>query len=424
MSSVDWTTASSATGVESAALDPEALRRDFPALDQQVAGKPLVYLDNAATGQTPRRVIEAMGKFYLEDCANVHRGVHELSQRATEAYEGARRAIQGFIGAAEIGEVIYTRGTTDSLNLVAHSLGELRVGEGDEVIISAIEHHSNIVPWQILCDRQGAKLRVIPINDAGELLLDDFDRMLGDRTRIVAVTHVSNALGTINPVREIIARAHERDVPVVLDGAQAIPHMPVDVRDLDCDFYAFSGHKMFGPTGIGILYGKRALLEEMPPYQSGGDMIESVTFEKTTYNELPYKFEAGTPNIADAIGLGATVEYLAEIGMDRIASYEKELLDYATGVIGAIDGVRLIGTAREKAGVLSFDLEGVHPHDVGTILDREGVAVRAGHHCAQPVMDRFGVAATTRASFAFYNTKSEIDTLADAVGKVKELFGD
>ena len=424
MSSVDWTTASSATGVESAALDPEALRRDFPALDQQVAGKPLVYLDNAATGQTPRRVIEAIGKFYLEDCANVHRGVHELSQRATEAYEGARRAIQGFIGAAEIGEVIYTRGTTDSLNLVAHSLGELRVGEGDEVIISAIEHHSNIVPWQILCDRQGAKLRVIPINDAGELLLDDFDRMLGDRTRIVAVTHVSNALGTINPVREIIARAHERDVPVVLDGAQAIPHMPVDVRDLDCDFYAFSGHKMFGPTGIGILYGKRALLEEMPPYQSGGDMIESVTFEKTTYNELPYKFEAGTPNIADAIGLGATVEYLAEIGMDRIASYEKELLDYATGVIGAIDGVRLIGTAREKAGVLSFVIEGVHPHDVGTILDREGVAVRAGHHCAQPVMDRFGVAATTRASFAFYNTKSEIDTLADAVGKVKELFGD
>ncbi len=424
MSSVDWTTASSATGVESAALDPEALRRDFPALDQQVAGKPLVYLDNAATGQTPRRVIEAMGKFYLEDCANVHRGVHELSQRATDAYEGARRAIQEFIGAAEIGEVIYTRGTTDSLNLVAHSLGELRVGEGDEVIISTIEHHSNIVPWQILCDRQGAKLCVIPINDAGELLLDEFDRMLGERTRIVAVTHVSNALGTINPVREIIERAHERDVPVVLDGAQAIPHMPVDVRDLDCDFYAFSGHKMFGPTGIGILYGKRALLEQMPPYQSGGDMIASVTFEKTTYNELPYKFEAGTPNIADAIGLGAAVEYLSEIGMDRIAAYEKELLDYATEVIGAIEGLRLIGTAREKAGVLSFVIEGVHPHDIGTILDREGVAVRAGHHCAQPVMDRFGVPATTRASFAFYNTKEEIDTLAAAVGKVKELFGD
>ena len=424
MSSVDWTTESSATGVESAALDPEALRRDFPALDQQVAGKPLVYLDNAATGQTPRRVIEAMGKFYLEDCANVHRGVHELSQRATDAYEGARRAIQGFIGAAEIAEVIYTRGTTDSLNLVAHSLGELRVGEGDEVIISAIEHHSNIVPWQILCQRRGAKLRVIPINDAGELLLDEFDRMLGERTRIIAVTHVSNALGTINPVREIIARAHERDVPVVLDGAQAVPHMAIDVRDLDCDFYAFSGHKMFGPTGIGILYGKRALLEQMPPYQSGGDMIASVTFEKTTYNELPYKFEAGTPNIADAIGLGAAVEYLSEIGMDRIASYEKELLDYATELIGGIKGVRLIGTAREKASVLSFVIEGVHPHDIGTILDREGVAVRAGHHCAQPVMDRFGVAATTRMSFAFYNTKSEIDTLADAVGKVKELFGD
>ena len=425
MSSVDWTTESSTPREGAAApLDVEALRGDFPALDQQVAGKPLVYLDNAATGQTPRRVIEAMNKFYLEDCANVHRGVHELSQRATEAYEGARRAIQGFIGAAEIGEVIYTRGTTDSLNLVAHSLGELRVGEGDEVIISAIEHHSNIVPWQILCDRQGAKLRVIPINDAGELLLDEFDRMLGERTRIVAVTHVSNALGTINPVREIIARAHERGVPVVLDGAQAVPHMAVDVRELDCDFYAFSGHKMFGPTGIGILYGKRALLEEMPPYQSGGDMIESVTFEKTTYNELPYKFEAGTPNIADAIGLGAAVEYLSEIGMDRIAGYEKELLDSATELIGGIKGVRLIGTAREKASVLSFVIEGVHPHDIGTILDREGVAVRAGHHCAQPVMERFGVPATTRASFAFYNTKQEIDTLAAAVGKVKELFGD
>ena len=425
MSSVDWTIEQSAAVRDAAApLDVEALRRDFPALDQQVAGKPLVYLDNAATGQTPRRVIEAIGKFYLEDCANVHRGVHELSQRATDAYEGARRTIQEFIGAAEISEVIYTRGTTDSLNLVAHSLGELRVGEGDEVIISAIEHHSNIVPWQILCERRGAKLRVIPVNDAGELLLDEFDHMLGERTRIVAVTHVSNALGTINPVREIIARAHERGVPVVLDGAQAVPHMAVDVRDLDCDFYAFSGHKMFGPTGIGILYGKRALLEEMPPYQSGGDMIESVTFEKTTYNELPYKFEAGTPNIADAIGLGAAVEYLSEIGMDRIAAYEKELLDYATEVVGGIEGVRLIGTAREKASVVSFVIDGVHPHDIGTILDREGVAVRAGHHCAQPVMDRFGVPATTRASFAFYNTKQEIDTLGAAVGKVKELFGD
>ncbi len=425
MSSVDWTTERSTAAQDAAApLDVAALRRDFPALDQQVAGKPLVYLDNAATGQTPRRVIEAIRKFYFEDCANVHRGVHELSQRATDSYEGARRTIQEFIGAAEIGEVIYTGGTTDSLNLVAHSLGELRVGEGDEVIISAIEHHSNIVPWQILCERRRAKLRVIPINDAGELLLDEFDRMLGDRTRIVAVTHVSNALGTINPVREIIARAHERDVPVVLDGAQAIPHMAIDVRELDCDFYAFSGHKLFGPTGIGILYGKRALLEEMPPYQSGGDMIASVTFEKTVYNELPYKFEAGTPNIADAIGLGAAVEYLSEIGMDRIAAYEKELLDYGTEVIGGIEGVRLIGTAREKASVVSFVIEGVHPHDIGTILDREGVAVRAGHHCAQPVMDRFGVPATARASFAFYNTKEEIDTLAAAVGKVKELFGD
>ena len=409
---------------DAAPLDTAALRRDFPALEQRVAGKPLVYLDNASTAQTPLPVIEAMEKFYREDCANVHRGVHELSHRATESYERARREIQEFIGASEIGEVIYTRGATDSLNLVAHSLGELRVGSGDEVVISAIEHHSNIVPWQILCRRRGARLRVIPINESGELLLDELDRLLGERTRIVAVTHVSNALGTINSVREIVARARERGIPVVLDGAQAIPHMPVDVQDIDCDFYAFSGHKMFGPTGIGILYGKRAWLERMPPYQSGGDMIASVTFEKTTYNELPYKFEAGTPNIAAAIGLGAAVEYLSAVGMDRIASYEKELLDYATDVIGAVEGVRLIGAAGEKAGVLSFVLEGVHPHDVGTILDREGVAVRAGHHCAQPVMERFGVSATTRASLAFYNTKEEIDALAAAVGQVKEMFGD
>ena len=419
------TTPSVASPKESgtAPLDVAALRRDFPVLQQRVHGKPLVYLDNAATSQTPLAVIDAMRKFYLEDCANVHRGVHKLSQRATDDYEGARTAVQKFIGAAESEEVIYTGGTTDALNLVAHSYGRTHVHAGDEVIISTLEHHSNIVPWQILCDERGATLRVIPINDAGELLMDDYAGLLSDKTRIVSVNHVSNALGTVNPVRQIIAMAHERGIPVLLDGAQSIPHMKVDVQELDCDFYAFSGHKMFGPTGIGILYGKLELLEKMPPYQSGGDMIKSVTFEKTTYNDLPYKFEAGTPNIADAIGLGAAVEYLNQIGMDRIAAYEKHLLDYATEAISAVDGIRLIGTAREKASVLSFIVEGVHPHDIGTILDREGVAVRAGHHCAQPVMDRFGVPATTRASLAFYNTEDEVDALVAAVGKVKELFG-
>ena len=419
------TTPSVASPMESRTrpLDVDALRRDFPALHQTVHGKPLVYLDNAATSQTPLAVIDAMRKFYLEDCANVHRGVHELSQRATDDYEGARTAVQKFIGATESEEIIYTRGTTDALNLVAHSYGRPHVQAGDEVVISTLEHHSNIVPWQILCDERGATLRVIPINDEGELLMDEYAGLLSDRTSIVAVNHVSNALGTVNPVREIIAMAHERGIPVLLDGAQAIPHMKVDVQELDCDFYAFSGHKMFGPTGIGILYGKRDLLEKMPPYQGGGDMIKSVTFEKTTYNDLPYKFEAGTPNIADAIGLGAAIEYLNQIGMDRIDAYEKQLLEYATEAILAVDGVRLIGTAREKASVLSFIVEGVHPHDVGTILDREGVAVRAGHHCAQPVMDRFGVPATTRASLAFYNTEEEVDALVAAVRKVKELFG-
>ncbi len=419
------TTPSLASRKESATrpLDVAALRRDFPALHQTVHGKPLVYLDNAATSQTPLAVIDALRKFYLEDCANVHRGVHELSQRATDDYEGARTAVQKFIGAAEPEEIIYTRGTTDALNLVAHSYGRTHVQAGDEVMISTLEHHSNIVPWQILCDERGATLRVIPINDAGELLMDEYAGLLSDRTRIVAVNHVSNALGTVNPVRRIIAMAHERGIPVLLDGAQAVPHMKVDVQELDCDFYAFSGHKMFGPTGIGILYGKRALLEKMPPYQGGGDMIKSVTFEKTTYNDLPYKFEAGTPNIADAIGLGAAIDYLNQIGMERIAGYEKHLLDYATETVSAIDGIRLIGTAREKASVLSFIADGVHPHDIGTILDREGVAVRAGHHCAQPVMDRFGVSATTRASLAFYNTEEEVDALVAAVRKVKELFG-
>jgi cysteine desulfurase/selenocysteine lyase len=404
-------------------LDAATYRKDFPSLNQSVHGKPLVYLDNAATAQTPVPVIEAIRNFYLQDCANVHRGVHELSQRATEHYENARVEVQRFIGAGDSSEIIYTRGTTESINLVAHSYGRTHVQPGDEVLISAIEHHSNIVPWQMLCEERGGKLRVAPINQAGELLMDEFEKLLTDRTRIVAVTHVSNALGTINPVKRIIELAHQRGIPVLIDGAQAVPHMKVNVRELDCDFYALSSHKMFGPTGIGILYGKRDLLKEMPPYQGGGDMIASVTFEKTTYNTLPYKFEAGTPNIADAIGLGETVRYLNGVGLDRIAAYEHDLLEYATKAVSKIDGVRLIGTAREKASVLSFLLEGVHAHDLGTILDREGVAIRAGHHCAQPVMDFFGVPATARASLAFYNTREDVDRLVQAIGKAKELFG-
>jgi len=404
-------------------FDPAAWRGDFPALNQQVHGKPLVYLDNAATAQTPLPVIEAIRRFYVEDCANVHRGVHELSQRATDDYENARLEIQKFLGAADSSEIIFTRGTTESINLVAHSYGRTHVQAGDEVLISAIEHHSNIVPWQMLCEERRARLRVAPINETGELRMEEFEKLLTARTRIVAITHVSNALGTINPVKRIIELAHKRGIPVLLDGAQAVPHMKVNVRELGCDFYALSGHKMFGPTGVGILYGKRELLQAMPPYQSGGDMIASVTFEKTTYNTLPYKFEAGTPNIADAIGLGETVRYLNRVGMDRIAASEHDLLAYATKVVSAIPGVRLIGTAREKASVLSFLLEGVHAHDLGTILDREGVAIRAGHHCAQPVMDFYGVPATARASLAFYNTREDIDRLVAAIGKAKELFG-
>ena len=403
-------------------LDVAALRQDFPALHQTVHGKPLVYLDNAASAQTPHSVIDAIRKFYLEDRSNIHRGVHELSQRATNDYENARVEMQRFLGAADTSEIIYTRGATEAINLVAHSFGRSKVGEGDEVVISAMEHHSNIVPWQLLCEQQGATLRVVPINDAGEFLFEEYEKLLTGRTRLVAVNHVSNALGSVNPVKQIIAAAHAWGIPVLLDGAQAVPHMKVDVRELDCEFYALSGHKMFGPTGIGILYGKRALLDEMPPYQGGGDMIKSVSFEKTVYNDLPYKFEAGTPNIADSIGLGAAVRYLNEVGLERIEAYEKNLLDYATERISAIEGVRLIGTARDKASVLSFVMDGVHAHDIGTILDREGVAVRAGHHCAQPVMDRFGVAATARASLAFYNTREEIDVLAGAVEKVKEIF--
>jgi cysteine desulfurase/selenocysteine lyase len=403
-------------------FDVDRIREDFPILKQRVHGRPLVYLDSAATSQKPQVMIDAITRYYAEQNANVHRGVHYLSQLATREYEDARVRIQRFINAAETHEIIYTRGTTEGVNLVAQSYGRKFVHEGDEVIISAMEHHSNIVPWQMLCEAQRAKLRVIPIDDDGELLIEEYAQMLNRRVKIVAVAHISNALGTINPVKRIIELAHSQDIPVLLDGAQAAPHLKVDVRDLDCDFYAFSGHKMCGPTGIGVLYGKSHWLEAMPPVMGGGDMIASVTFEKTTYNTLPYKFEAGTPNIEGAVGLGAAVDYLNSVGLDRIAAYEHELLDYATEVIGAIPGVKIIGTAREKASVLSFTVDGIHPHDIGTILDQEGVAVRAGHHCAQPVMKRFDVPATARASLAFYNTREEIDALAAGIQKAIEVF--
>ncbi|HEV2729632.1 MAG TPA: cysteine desulfurase [Terriglobales bacterium] len=404
------------------AFNVEKVRRDFPILSREVHGKKLVYLDNAATSQKPRAVIDAISRYYEQGNANVHRGVHFLSEHATGEHERARRTVQQFINAADASEIIFVRGTTEAINLVAQTYGRTHVRAGDEVLITAMEHHSNIVPWQILCEEKGATLRVAPINDDGELLLEEFEKLLGPRTKIVALPHVSNALGTVNPVGRIVEIAHGRNIPVLVDGAQAVPHMKVDVQALDCDFYAFSSHKMFGPIGIGVLYGKSALLEEMPPYQGGGDMISSVTFEKTTYNKLPFKFEAGTPNVAGAIALGAAIEYLNGIGMDNIAAYEHELLTYATEKISAIPGVRLIGTARDRAGVLSFVIEGIHPHDVGTILDQEGIAIRTGHHCAQPVMQRFGIPATARASFALYNTKAEVDTLAEGIRKVQEVF--
>jgi len=404
-------------------LDVCRIREDFPALKLQVHGKPLVYLDNAATSQKPRTVLEAMERFYTAECANVHRGVHYMSERATQDYEEARAKAQRFVNAAEPREIIFVRGTTEAINLVAHSYGRAHVQAGDEILITALEHHSNIVPWQILCEEKGAKLRVAPINDAGELELEEFEKLLSKRTRLVAAAHISNALGTINPVREIIRLAHSRNAPVLLDGAQAAPHLRIDVQELGCDFYTLSGHKMFGPTGIGVLYGKAALLEAMPPYQGGGDMISSVTFEKTTYNTLPYKFEAGTPNIAATIGLGAAVDYLNQVGLDNVAAYEHELLAYGAKALRHVRGLRLIGTAQEKAAVLSFVMDGVHPHDVGTVLDREGIAVRTGHHCAQPVMQRFGIPATTRASLAFYNTRQEIDALVTGLHKVAEIFG-
>ncbi len=404
-------------------LDVALLREDFPILKQTVHGKPLVYLDNAATAQKPLAVVDAICDFYLRDNANVHRGVHLLSQRATDLFEATRRKAQAFLNAAFEQEIIYVRGATEGINLVMRSYGASMVGAGDEIIISAMEHHSNIVPWQMLCEEKGAVLKVIPMNDAGELLMDEYERLLTDRTRLVAIVHVSNALGTINPVSEIIELAHDRGIPVLVDGAQSAPHMPIDVQAMDCDFFVCSGHKIFGPTGIGLLYGKRELLEKMPPFHGGGDMISSVTFEKTTYNELPYKFEAGTPSIADVVGLGAALDYLGAVGMDRIHAWETELLDYATAAVTAIPGVRLIGTAAQKAGVLSFVLDGVHPHDIGTFMDHDGIAIRAGHHCAQPVMDRFGVPATARASFAFYNTRDEIDRMVAVIPKIVELFG-
>ncbi len=404
-------------------FDVEKIREDFPILRVMAHGKPLVYLDNAATSQKPQVVIDRLREYYRAENANIHRGIHYLSERATEAYEDARAAVARFLNAAEPREIVFVRSTTEAINLVAQSYARPRLQPGDEVVISAMEHHSNIVPWQIVCEQTGAILRVVPINDAGELVLAEYERLLGPRTKFVAMVHVSNALGTVTPVRRIVELAHSRGVPVLLDGAQAAPRLPVDVRALDCDFYAFSGHKAYGPTGIGALYGKASLLEAMPPYQGGGDMILSVTFEKTLYNVIPFKFEAGTPHISGGIGLGAAVDYVSGIGLERIAAYEGDLLAYATDALAAIPGVRLIGTAKEKVGVLSFVLEGVHAHDVGTILDREGIAIRTGHHCAMPVMQRFGVPATARASLAFYNTRAEIDALAAAMHKVRELFG-
>ena len=412
-----------ATTTDVPALDVARVRADFPILSQRVYGKPLVYLDNANTTQKPQAVIDAQDRYYTEINANIHRATHLLSERATEAYEASRRKVQGLLNAASPREIVFTRGCTDAINLVAQSWGRANLRQGDEVVLTWMEHHSNIVPWQLVCEQTGARLRVVPITDTGELVPGAFEEALNDRTGFVSVIHVSNALGTVNPVKSMVAAARARGVPVLVDGAQAIAHMAVDVRDLDCDFYAFSAHKMYGPTGTGALYGRTALLEAMPPYQGGGDMIASVTFEKTTYNELPYKFEAGTPNIAGVVGFGAAVDYLRSFDMRAIARHEHDLLEYATARLGEVAGLRIIGTAREKAGVVSFVLEGVHPHDLGTILDREGVAIRTGQHCAQPVMDRYGIPATARASFALYNTRGEIDALVSALAVAREVFG-
>lgn len=405
-----------------ASYDARKIREDFPIFRQLVNGKPLVYLDNAATTQKPQPVLDALTRFYTKECANIHRGVHFLSERATASYETGREKVRRFINAASVQEIVFLRGTTEAINLVAQTYGRTQVGAGDEVLISAMEHHSNIVPWQMLCDEKGARLRIVPINRTGEFVFEQYKKLLGPRTRLVAVTSVSNSLGTINPIREIVRLAHEHNVPVLVDGAQAIQHMPVDVQALDCDFFAFSGHKMYGPTGIGVLYGRERLLEAMPPYQGGGDMISSVTFEKTLYNRLPYKFEAGTPNVAGGIGLGATIDYLESIGMDRIAMNEQDLIAYGTRLLEALEDLRIIGTAKNKASVLSFVLDGIHPHDIGTILDKEGIAIRTGHHCAQPVMEFFKIPATARASLGLYNTREDIEALLAGLRKVKEVF--
>lgn len=411
-----------ALAASSSGFDPKTVRADFPALSQTVNGHPLAYLDNAATTQKPRAVIEAVSHFYEADNANVHRGVHTLSERATAAYEGARETARRFLNARRRGEIVYVRGTTEAINLVAASYARPRLKPGDEILITAMEHHSNIVPWQLVCEQTGARLKVVPINDDAELELDRFEALLGERTRLVAVAHVSNALGTVNPVKRIIEFAHARDIPVLVDGAQAVAHASVDVQALDADFYALSGHKVFGPSGIGILYAKETLLDAMPPYQGGGDMIRTVNFERSTWNDLPYKFEAGTPNIAGGIGLGAALDYVMGLDRDAIRRYEHDLLAYATETLRDLPGVRLIGTAREKAAVLSFVLDNAHPHDIGTIVDAEGVAIRAGHHCAMPVMERFGIPATARASLACYNTREDVDALVRAIKRVNEVF--
>ncbi len=406
----------------SAYFDVGRIREDFPALAQLVYGKPLVYLDNAATTQKPRQVIDALVHFYTTDCANIHRGVHLLSERATRAYESTRSKVRRLINAAEDHEIVFVRGATEGINLVAQAFGAPRLAKGDEILITAMEHHSNIVPWQMLCEARGATLRIVPMDASGELILEKYETLLNPRTKLVAVTHVSNALGTVNPVGQMTVAAHRQGIPVLVDGAQAVQHLCVDVQALDCDFYVFSGHKMCGPTGVGILYGKSAHLESMPPYQGGGDMISSVTWERTTYNRVPYKFEAGTPNIAGGIALGAAVDYLESLGIERLAAYEHELLDYGTDALSGIPEIAIVVTARNKTSVLSFHVDGIHPHDIGTILDQEGIAIRTGHHCAQPVMEFYGLPATARASLAFYNTREEIDALAAGLRKVIEVF--
>lgn len=408
--------------VDPSTMNVESIRQDFPILHQQINGKPLIYLDNAATAQKPQAVLDAISQYYQQDNANIHRGVHTLSMRATSAYEQTRVKVQKFINAQRPEEIVFVRGATEGINLIAQAYGRNVLSEGDEILISTMEHHSNIVPWQILCEQTGAKLRIIPINDKGEINVSEYENTFGSRTQIVAITHVSNALGTINPLKEMIEIAHRYNALVLVDGAQAVPHMRVDVRDLNADFYVLSSHKMFGPTGVGVLYGRFELLDKIPPYQGGGEMIKSVTFDKTSYNDVPYKFEAGTPNIAGVIGLGAAIDYLTNIGMDKITAYEHELLTYATEKLSSLPEIRMIGTAKEKAAVLSFVVEGIHPHDVGTILDQQGIAVRTGHHCAQPVMERFDVVATVRASLAMYNTREEIDALIDGLKNAIEVF--